>query len=140
MKSAIAQFLGDALAGLPELADAVGDLSMLSTVERTRDATHGNFASNVAMRLAKPARRSPRDLAAAIIEKLPEDFYSSRSFADFLMDAIRENRNDGKPFFGYLAFTAPHDPVHVPEPWLSKYRGDYDEGYDVLKAARWDAA
>jgi arginyl-tRNA synthetase len=72
MKSAIAQFLGEALAGLPELADAVGDLSMLSTVERTRDATHGDFASNVAMRLAKPARRSPRDLAAAIIEKLPE--------------------------------------------------------------------
>ena len=72
MKSAIAQFLGEALAGLPELADAIGDLSMLSTVERTRDATHGDFASNVAMRLAKPARRSPRDLAAAIIEKLPE--------------------------------------------------------------------
>jgi arginyl-tRNA synthetase len=72
MKSAIAQFLGDALAGLPELADAIGDLSMLSTVERTRDATHGDFASNVAMRLAKPVRRSPRDLAAAIVAKLPD--------------------------------------------------------------------
>ena len=72
MKSAIAQFLDDALAGLPELADAAGDLSMLSTVERTRDATHGDFASNIAMRLAKPARRSPRDLAATIVEEIPE--------------------------------------------------------------------
>lgn len=72
MKSAIAQFLNDALAGLPELADAIGDLDIGSTVERTRDASHGDFASNIAMRLAKPARRSPRDLAAAIVEQLPD--------------------------------------------------------------------
>ena len=70
------------------------------------------------------------------LDKLPADFYSSRSYADFLMDAIRENRGDGKPFLAYLAFTAPHDPLHVPEPWLSKYRGRYDDGYEVLKAKR----
>ncbi len=40
-------------------------------VERTRDAQHGDFASNVAMRLAKPARRNPRDLAHAIVGALP---------------------------------------------------------------------
>lgn len=74
------------------------------------------------------------------LEELPTDFYSSRSYADFLMESIRENRGDGKPFFAYLAFTAPHDPVHAPEPWLSKYRGRYDEGYGVLKKQRWDAA
>lgn len=56
------------------------------------------------------------------------------------MDAIRENRGDGKPFLAYLAFTAVHDPVHVPEPWLSKYRGKYDTGYEVLKTNRWEAA
>jgi arylsulfatase len=56
------------------------------------------------------------------------------------MDAIRENRGDGKPFLGYLSFTAVHDPVHVPEPWLSKYRGAYDDGYGILKVARWEAA
>jgi arylsulfatase len=74
------------------------------------------------------------------LDHLPADFYSSRSYADFLMDAIRENRGDGKPFLAYLSFTAVHDPVHVPEPWLSKYRGKYDEGYEVLKARRWKAA
>jgi arylsulfatase len=56
------------------------------------------------------------------------------------MDAIRGNRGDGKPFLAYLSFTAVHDPVHVPEPWLSKYRGRYDDGYEVLKARRWQAA
>jgi len=70
------------------------------------------------------------------LEKLPEDFYATRSYADFLMDAIRENRDDNQPFFAYLAFTSPHDPMHVPEPWLSKYRGQYDDGYEVLKARR----
>lgn len=74
------------------------------------------------------------------LDKLPADFYSSMSYADFLMDAIRENRSDGKPFLAYLAFTAVHDPVHVPEPWLSKYRGDYDDGYEALRQRRWEAA
>jgi arginyl-tRNA synthetase len=72
MKTAIARFLNEALDALPELSDAIGNLVIESTVERTRDSTHGDFASNLAMRLAKPARRSPRDLAAAIAEKLPE--------------------------------------------------------------------
>jgi len=52
---------------LPEMpaVDAV-------VVERTRDAQHGDFASNVALRLAKAARRNPRELASAIAAALPE--------------------------------------------------------------------
>jgi len=72
MKSAVARFLSEALDVLPDLDDVIGVLEIESTVERTRDAKHGDFASNLAMRLAKPARRSPRDLAAAIVEKLPD--------------------------------------------------------------------
>ncbi|MEY4848819.1 MAG: hypothetical protein RLZZ36_1932, partial [Pseudomonadota bacterium] len=41
------------------------------TVDRTRDAQHGDFASNIAMRLAKSVGRNPRDLALAIIAALP---------------------------------------------------------------------
>ncbi len=71
MKTVIAQLLGDALKTLPDLADAADELSVVSTVERTRDTSHGHFATNVAMRLAKPAGKNPRDLAATIVEKLP---------------------------------------------------------------------
>ena len=74
------------------------------------------------------------------LDALPREFYATRSFTDYLIESIRENRHDGKPFFAYLAFTAPHDPMHVPEPWLSKYRGRYDGGYDALKKQRADAA
>ncbi len=70
MKSIVAQHLQDALAGMPELADAAGDLSIESTVERTRDASHGDFASNIAMRLAKPAGKNPRELAAMFVDKI----------------------------------------------------------------------
>ena len=72
MKSAIAKFVDDALSRLPDLADASGGLTAESTIERTREASHGHFASNIAMRLAKPARRSPRDIAAALVEQLPD--------------------------------------------------------------------
>jgi arylsulfatase len=74
------------------------------------------------------------------LDKLPDDFYATRSFSDYLIESIRNNKADGKPFLAYLAFTAPHDPLHVPEPWLSKYRGDYDAGYEVLKSKRASAA
>jgi len=84
-----------------------------------------------------PARYSRN---GELIYSLPPDFYSSRSFADFLMESIRENQGDAKPFLAYLAFTAVHDPVQVPEPWLSKYRGKYDNGYQDLRSRRWEAA
>jgi arginyl-tRNA synthetase len=40
-------------------------------VERTRDPAHGDFATNIALQLAKPARRNPRQLAQAVVEALP---------------------------------------------------------------------
>ena len=70
MKSIVSQILQNALAELPELAEAAAGLSMESTVERTRDASHGDFASNLAMRLAKPARMSPRNIAGKIVDTL----------------------------------------------------------------------
>jgi arginyl-tRNA synthetase len=40
-------------------------------IERTRDAQHGDFSTNLALRVAKSARRNPRELAAAIVAALP---------------------------------------------------------------------
>ena len=57
---------------MPELAGASKDSSVDNTVERTRDARHGDFASNIAMRLAKSIGKNPRELAELIIDKLPE--------------------------------------------------------------------
>ena len=67
---------------------------------------------------------------------LGKDFYSSRSYTDSLITFFNKYKNDGKPFFGYLAFTAPHDPLQVPDEWLDRYKGRYDEGYDKLRMER----
>jgi arginyl-tRNA synthetase len=48
-------------------------------LERTRDPQHGDFATNVALRLAKAARRNPRELAAAIVAALPPNTLLARA-------------------------------------------------------------
>ncbi|MHC4918230.1 MAG: sulfatase-like hydrolase/transferase, partial [Planctomycetota bacterium] len=66
---------------------------------------------------------------------VPRGFFSSRFYTDKLIEQI-DSAEDDKPFFAYLAYTAPHDPLHLPEEWLDKYRGRYDGGYDKLRAER----
>jgi arginyl-tRNA synthetase len=70
MKHLVANLVNDAITTLPELAAAATDLSIESTVERTRDLSHGDFACNVAMRLAKPAKKNPREIATSIVAAL----------------------------------------------------------------------
>jgi len=70
MKHIVVNLLTDALASLPELAEAAADLSVESTIEHTRDPDHGDFASNLAMQLAKPARKNPREIAASLVGAL----------------------------------------------------------------------
>lgn len=70
MKHIVANLIDDALATLPALAEAASGIELASTVERTRDPAHGDFASNIAMQLAKPARKNPREIAAEIVAAL----------------------------------------------------------------------
>jgi len=72
LKTSIAQLVTQAVTSLSDLADAPEIASINTTLERTRDARHGEFATNIAMRLAKSLGRNPRDIAAEIIDNLPE--------------------------------------------------------------------
>ena len=72
MKNNIAHLVEQALELLPAITDTPEASSISQSVERTRDSRHGDFASNIAMRLAKSAGTNPRELAAQIIEHLPE--------------------------------------------------------------------
>jgi len=73
MKQIVTNLVKDALGALPDLAQAAADLEIATTVERTRDAGHGDFACNVAMRLAKPARKNPREIATSIVDALGDN-------------------------------------------------------------------
>jgi len=70
------------------------------------------------------------------VASLPDDFYSTKYYTDVLLQFISQNKKDGKPFFAYLSYTAPHDPLHAPKAYIDKYKGRYDEGWDVLRAKR----
>src|SRR5271157_1085333 len=71
MHTLIDALLRQALERLPEalVPAAARDLSF--EVSRTRDPSHGDFASNIAMRLAKTTRQNPRKLAEALKAALP---------------------------------------------------------------------
>ncbi len=72
LKSSIADLVAESIRAIPELA-GLPDIEFVNVdVERTRDPRHGDFATNVAMRLARSVGKNPRDLAATIIEKLPK--------------------------------------------------------------------
>ncbi|MGL3820816.1 arylsulfatase [Sphingopyxis sp. R3-92] len=73
------------------------------------------------------------------VTHLPSDFYSSDYFATRLIDFLGERPGAGKgekPFFAYLAFTAPHWPLQAPPEDIARYKGQYDAGFDVLRERR----
>ena len=68
--------------------------------------------------------------------RLPPEFYSSRFYSERLIEYLENRPDDGRPFFAYLAFTAPHWPLQAPTESIAKYAGRYDTGYDTLQASR----
>ena len=74
-----------------------------------------------------------------LLKALPKGFYSTEAYTDKLISYIESNRSDGKPFFAYAAYTSPHWPLHAPDDVLNKYAGAYDEGYDIVRARRYQS-
>lgn len=72
MKYQLERLIQAALATLPADVLPADIVRPAVEVERTRDPAHGDFAANVALQLAKPARRNPRQLAQAIVAAIPE--------------------------------------------------------------------
>jgi len=71
-----------------------------------------------------------------LLDSLPENFYSTRFYAEKMIEYLTQDANDDSPFFAYLAFTAPHFPLQAPVESIAKYQGAYDDGYDALHAQR----
>jgi arginyl-tRNA synthetase len=71
MKNQIAELLAQALAKCQGAGALSPELSPAIQVDHTRDSSHGDFATNLAMVLAKPAAMKPRDLADLLVSNLP---------------------------------------------------------------------
>ena len=94
MKDAVANLIRRALESLVERGTlAAESVPADIRVERARDRGHGDLASNVALVMAKVARRNPRELATEIVEALPADPHITRTeiagpgFINFFLDS-----------------------------------------------------
>jgi arginyl-tRNA synthetase len=113
LKNLVDTWLRQALMRLPDsLVPRSGRGGVCIEVQRPRDARHGDFASNVAMRLASAATRNPRALAEAIKSALPADaalarveiagagfinfFLSEHSYHEEIRRALRDDADYGQ--------------------------------------------
>lgn len=68
----------------------------------------------------------------------PKDFYTTDYFTKYALDWLEDYRNEEQPFFLYLAYTAPHDPLMAWPEDIEKYRGKYDAGYEEIRKRRFE--
>jgi arylsulfatase len=66
-------------------------------------------------------------------------YYTSTAIADHAIKYLREHAQKyaDKPFFEFVAFTAPHFPLQAPADDVARYRGRYLPGWDVMRDERW---
>lgn len=69
-----------------------------------------------------------------------DDFYTTRDYTERMIEYIEADRADDRPFFAYLAYTAPHWPLQAPPESIEKFRGWYDDGYEALYDRRLERA
>ena len=72
------------------------------------------------------------------VSNSPSGFYSSDLFADKLVEQLhgRDEESKTKPFFAYLAFSAPHWPLQCMAHDRDMYKGVYDDGPHELRKRR----
>jgi len=67
----------------------------------------------------------------------PKDFYTTDAFTDYALTWL-DDQPEEDPFFLYMAYTAPHDPLMAWPEDIEKYRGKYKGGYEQIRKSRFD--
>jgi len=65
------------------------------------------------------------------------DFYTTDAFTDYALQYLDDYQGEDKPFFLYVAYTAPHYPLHAWPEDIARYRGRYMLGWDELRRQRY---
>jgi len=98
---------------------------------------HRSYSLNDHDRHFAPKLHTEDDVELAAV-KTEEDYYSSTAIASHAIKSLKEHERDHgtKPFFQYLAFTAPHFPLQARPEDIERYRGVYEQGWDLLREKR----
>lgn len=136
MKQELQQLLMEAISIVQKKMDLSFSAIDEIQLERTRDQTHGDFACNIAMVLAKQAKTNPRKLASVLLDNLPDSeiidhvdiagpgfinfFLSKQSRLDVISKILQTGKNYGRSEFGsgksmLVEFVSanPTGPLHV---------------------------
>ena len=70
-------------------------------------------------------------------DQFDDDFYTTDANVDFAMKFIDEAAETDQPFFQYIAFNAPHFPLHAKKEDVLKYKGRYAIGWDEIRKRRY---
>lgn len=66
-----------------------------------------------------------------------KDFYTTDAFTDYAVEYLEQYKDAAQPFLLYVAYTAPHYPLHASRDDVAKYRGRYKAiGWDTLREQR----
>ena len=71
------------------------------------------------------------------VDELPPNFYSTDTFTDYLLKYVAE-ADKSQPWFGYLAYTAPHWPIQAHAADIAKYADTYKDGPDAIRQRRFE--
>jgi arylsulfatase len=74
---------------------------------------------------------------AIYTDAIPEDFYSTDFITQKAIDMIGDLSQEQEPFFMYVSYNAPHWPLHAKPEDIAKYKGRYDQGWDILRQQRY---
>ena len=144
-------YLNNSVASISEILSANGyDTYMAGKWHLGFDAEHGpkarGFKRSFALlpggagHLGNHSLYDPRKSSAYLEDgnpaELPADFYSTRFYTEKLIEYIDKDVDDNRPFFAYLAYTAPHWPLQAPKSSIARFKGEYDAGYDEIRAQR----
>lgn len=85
-----------------------------------------------------PGKGSTYTRDGKVLTALDKDFYSSDAYASSLIAELQQSRQESpdKPFFAYLAFTAPHWPLQAPDADVARQSGKYDIGFEEIRRRR----
>ncbi len=67
-----------------------------------------------------------------------EGYYATHAITDYMLRFLAEHNatTPDQPFFAYVAYTAPHFPLHAPQSTIAKYKDQYAKGWDVTRRER----
>ena len=89
-------------------------------------------------RFFNPTKHWKDDVKLPAVEK-STDFYATTALCDHVIEVLEEHgeQHSDKPFFHYLAFSAPHFPLHALPEDIAIYEDTYTDGWQATRAKRW---